>query len=74
MATDEKFRKLAINRVNRSIKLLRLVGNLANRSHYKFSTIDAKKITDALTREVQAIKSKFQTPSGGRQKEDFTLD
>ena len=74
MKTDEKFKKLAEQRMNRCIKLLRLIGNLSNRSHYQYSSKDAQSITNALTQEVQTIKAKFANPKGGRMQKEFSLD
>lgn len=55
-----KFVELATNRVNRAIKDLRLVGNLANRSSYDYSDEDAKKILRALQRELDDLKLRFK--------------
>lgn len=57
-----KFVELANNRVGRTIKDLRLIGNLANRAAYEYSEEDAKKITRALQREMDLLKARF---SGG---------
>lgn len=55
-----KFVELATNRVNRAIKDLRLVGNLANRSSYDYTDDDAKKILRALQRELDDLKLRFK--------------
>jgi hypothetical protein len=57
-----KFVELATKRVNRTIKDLKLIGNLSNRSAYEYSEEDAKKIIRALQREVETVRLKF---SGG---------
>ena len=57
-----KFVELATKRVNRTIKDIKLIGNLSNRSAYEYSEEDAKKIIRALQREIENVKSKF---SGG---------
>ena len=54
-----KFVELANNRVNRAIKDLRLIGNLANKSSYDYTEDEAKKIIRALQREVDSIKARF---------------
>jgi hypothetical protein len=62
-----KFVELANRRVNRAIKDLRLIGNLSNRSAYEFSDEDAKRITRALQKELEMLKSRF---SGQAHEED----
>ena len=74
MSEDTKFKRLAIQRTNRAIRLIRLIGNLSNRSHYQYSTKDAKRIVEALQNEISIVKSKFQNPRGGREQQEFTLD
>ena len=51
-----KFEELANSRVNKAIKLLRLISNLANKSHYSYSQNEADKIVNALSSEVKNIK------------------
>ena len=48
-----KFEELAVSRVNKAIKLLRLISNLANKSHYNYSDTDAEKIVNALNQEIK---------------------
>ena len=55
----EKFIELAEKRVVKTIKDLRLIGNLANRNNYEYSKADADKILSALEKELKAVKSKF---------------
>ena len=55
-----KFVELANKRVNRAIKDLRLVANLANRRNYEYSDEQAKKIVKALQKEVENVKISFQ--------------
>ena len=59
-----KFVELANSRVGRTIKDLRLVGNLSNRAAYEYSEDDARKILRALQREMEVLKARF---SGGIQ-------
>jgi hypothetical protein len=61
MATEkrEKFVGLANKRVNRAIKDLRLIGNLANRSAYTYTDDDVRKIVRALQRELDSVKARF---------------
>lgn len=67
-----KFVELANKRVNRSIKDLKLVGNLSNRSAYDFTDEDAKKIVRALQREIDSIRARF-ADNVGTTDLDFSL-
>ena len=69
----QKFVELAEARVNRAIKDVRLIGNLANRSAYEYGDEDARKIIRALQRELDSIKSRFTGDSGGKDSE-FRLE
>lgn len=60
----EKFVELANKRVTKTIKDLRLVGNLANRRAYKYTENDAKKIVRALQRELDVLKARFRGDEG----------
>jgi hypothetical protein len=55
-----RFTELANKRVTRTIKDLRLVGNLANRKSYTYNDADARKIVRALQRELDIVKSRFR--------------
>jgi hypothetical protein len=68
----EKFISLATKRVNRAIRDLRLIGNLSNRSAYAYTDEDIKKISRALQREIDAIKTRFGGP-GEAQDSEFRL-
>lgn len=68
-----KFVELVENRVNRAIKDIRLIGNLANRNAYEYSGEDVKRIFRALQKELDAAKSRFTGDTGGRDS-DFRLE
>lgn len=55
----ERFVRLAENRTNKLINMLRLLGNLANRNNYEYSDDDVKKIFNTLEKELKAAKDKF---------------
>jgi hypothetical protein len=61
----KKFEDIAVRRVNRVIKEIRLIGNLSNRASYDYTDEDVKKITRALQREVDAVKARFEGPGKG---------
>ena len=62
-----KFVELANKRVNRAIKDIQLISNLANRQNYEFTDEQAKKIVRALQQEVDQLKHSFSsTEEAGR--------
>ena len=67
-----KFEELANSRVNKAIKLLRLISNLANKSHYSYSQSEADKIVNALSSEVKNIREKFNSRNS-RETKEFKL-
>ena len=69
----EKFVELANKRVTSAIDKLRLIGNLSDKRYYEFTDKDAKQIFDALSKELNSIKTKFNSNSKVREKE-FNLD
>jgi uncharacterized protein YdaT len=68
----KKFIDLAEARVNRAIKDIRLIGNLANKAAYDYSDEDSKKIFRALQKELDSAKSRFTGETGGKDS-DFKL-
>lgn len=60
----ERFVGLANKRVTKTIKDMRLVGNLANRRVYKYEDSDAKKIVRALQQELDVLKARFRGDQG----------
>jgi hypothetical protein len=69
----KKFVELAQNRVNRAIRDIRLIGNLANKSAYEYSDEDTKKIFRAVQKELDAARARFTGDTGGRDTE-FRLE
>lgn len=63
----KKFIDLAEARVNRAIKDIRLIGNLANKAAYEYSDDDVKKMFRALQRELDNSKSRFGGEGDGKQ-------
>jgi len=57
----EKFVSLAEKRVTKTIKDLRLIGNLSNKTNYSYDEQDVKKIVGALENEVRNIKKQFES-------------
>lgn len=61
----KKFVELAEARVNRTIKNIRLIGNLSSRGPYEYSEKDVREIFKALQKELDAAKSRFSENGGG---------
>ncbi len=66
---SDKFRRLAENRVNTTIKDFNLIGNLANKSNYDYTKEDVDKIIRALRKALADLEYKF-TP---KNKSEFKL-
>lgn len=61
-----KFTRLAEARVNKAIKALRSIGNLANKQIYSFDESQLRKIMSALRREVSGVKARFDDADSSR--------
>lgn len=68
----EKFKRIGERRVNRAIKDLRAIGNLANRSNYVYTDEQVKKIVRTLKKEIAHLQSRFSQDSTSSSGE-FTL-
>jgi hypothetical protein len=71
-AKRDKFVELAEARVNRTIKDIRLIGNLSNRSAYEYGEEDIRQMFRALQKELDSAKSRF-AGDGGAADSDFKL-
>ncbi len=60
----EKFVELAEKRVKRTIKDIRLIGNLSNRSNYSYTHADVQKIVRTLENEISRLKQRFEEQTG----------
>lgn len=54
-----KFVELANKRVNATIRAIRLVSNLSNRTNYEYSEEEARRVIRAIQKELDAAKAKF---------------
>lgn len=71
-AKRQKFVELAENRTRNAIKAIRVIAKLGNRNAYEYSEADVKKIAGALSKEIDALKSRMLS-TGGKESVDFTL-
>jgi hypothetical protein len=68
-----KFIELANKRVNKTIKDIQLIGNLANKQNYDYSEQHAKQIIKALQQELDNVKHSFSNNTVSSKK-TFVLD
>jgi hypothetical protein len=55
----EKFIRIAENRTNKAIQMIRSLSNLSNKSNYDFLDEDVRKIFNAIEKELKIAKLKF---------------
>ncbi len=56
-----KFKRLAENRTNKIIDMVRLIGNLSNKSHYEYTEEEVDLIFETIQEELEFQKQKFVT-------------
>lgn len=66
----DRFRRLAGKRVIRTIKDIRLIGNLGNRNNYEYTADEVDKIFRTLEKELKLARAKFDS----RRKDDDEID
>lgn len=54
-----RFVRIAENRTNKILDMLRLLANCANKSNYEYDEDDVKQIFAAIEKEVKATKNAF---------------
>jgi len=69
---QERFNTLANRRVNKVLHDLKLIGNLADRSNYGYSQEQADKITQALAKALEEVKTRFN--NDGESEPGFSLN
>jgi hypothetical protein len=57
----EKFVSLTEKRVSRTLKDIRLIGNLSNKSNYSYTEEDVRKILAALDSELKNLRKRFES-------------
>ncbi|KTG18932.1 hypothetical protein AUR67_17410 [Pseudoalteromonas sp. XI10] len=71
-ADREKFVELAEKRVSKTLKDIKLIGNLSNKSNYEYSEQDVKKIYSVLKKALEEMKARFDA-KGSAEDEVFKL-
>lgn len=67
-----KFVELAEKRTVNAIKAIRVIGKLGNKAHYQYDEADVKKIVNALSREIDALKARMLS-TDSKEAVDFKL-
>ena len=61
----EKFVNFAEKRVNKALKAISLIGNLANKNNYRYDEKDVEKILRAIKAETSDLEARFKTGRSG---------
>ena len=67
----ERFVKIAENRTNKIIDMIKLLGNCSNKNNYSYNEEDIKQIFSAIDQELKIAKTKFQEAQSN--KKEFKL-
>lgn len=57
----ERFVRLAEARTNKTIDMIRLLGNLSNKNNYDYTEADVQKIFNAIDKELKLAKAKYSS-------------
>lgn len=68
----DKFISLAEKRTKNAIRAIRIIAKLGNKNAYDYSEADVKRISGALTKEVDALKARMLS-TGTNEAVDFKL-
>lgn len=67
-----KFVELAERRTSAAIRAIRVIGNLGNKAHYDFNEADVRKITQALSQEIEELRVRM-TSKARKSEVEFKL-
>lgn len=68
---QDRFQRIATNRTNKILDMLRLLGNCSNTANYEYTPDEVKQIFSAIEAEVKIQKAKF---TASKQNRKFTLN
>jgi len=71
MSKKLRFEKVAVQRTNKIIKMLQLLGNCSNKRNYEYTEEEVNMIFKALEKEIKEAKDQFKIEN--KQKKKFTL-
>ena len=69
---QQRFQRLAMNRVNKAIKSIELIGNLGNKSLYESTQDERRKIIKAVNDAVAQMK--IDLDGNSKKREGFKFD
>ncbi len=61
-----RFERIAERRVTQALRLMRLIGNLANKRNYSYTEEQLRQIVETLELEVGHVKEKFRQETSTR--------
>lgn len=67
----DRFVKIAENRTNKIIDMIKLLGNCSNKNNYSYNEEDVRQIFSAIDQELKITKAKFQESQSN--KKEFKL-
>jgi len=68
----QRFKRLAVSRVNKAVKSIELIGNLGNTSLYESTPEERKKIIKAVNDSV--VQMKIELDGKSKKKDGFNFD
>ncbi len=68
---SERFARIAENRTNRIIDLIRILGNCSNKANYEYNEEDIQKIFQTIEKELKSVKKTFKEAL--KEEDKFTL-
>ena len=68
---EQRFKRLAEQRVNAILEKLRLLGQLSSKSNYEYTEAEVEAIFKAIQKDVNSIKTKFREDTKGRKRFTF---
>ena len=71
---EEKFKRLAVSRVNKTLKHIRLLGNLSNQSLYEYPDRYIPQIEKAILNELKEAIYKLENRIGQQSDEPFAWE
>lgn len=63
---QDRFQRIATNRTNKILDMLRLLGNCSNTANYEYTEDEVRQIFSAIESEVKVQKAKFAASKANR--------
>lgn len=68
MDKKKRFENVAVQRTNKILKMLELLGNCSNKGNYEYTEIEVEKIFKAIDKTLEETKQKFKNKNKIKQK------